>query len=127
MPRHELRLRATDPMDRIPISEGFYIGFSKDGRAISRGREEPEVLPGALFWLRRNEGGQNYQLVEKWIQQKTKQIEEDADVQNIRVRRQEINDAVDKAARESALRDPNLIELVRTATFEANGIPQNEY
>ena len=48
-------------------------------------------------------------------------------VQNIRVRRQEINDAVDKAARESALRDPNLIELVRTATFEANGIPQNEY
>ena len=65
-------------MDRIPISEGFYIGFSKDGRAISRGREETEVLPGVLFWFRRNEGGQNYQLVEKWIQQKMKQIEEDA-------------------------------------------------
>jgi hypothetical protein len=23
-------------MDRIPSSEGFYMGFSKDGRAISR-------------------------------------------------------------------------------------------
>jgi hypothetical protein len=79
-----------------------------------------------MFWLRRNEGSHNHQLVEKWIQQKTKQIEDDADVQNIRVRRQEINDAVDKAARESTLRDRNLMELVRDATFKAHGIPQSE-
>jgi hypothetical protein len=63
------------------------------------------------------------QFVEKWVEQKKKQVEEDVWEHKIRVKRGELSDSVDGAARESGLRDRDLIELVRAQTFKANGIP----
>jgi hypothetical protein len=111
-----------DKRERIPISAGFYITFSKDGRSLSAGREESQVLPQVMFWLGMHDGDENYQLVEKWVEQKKKQVEEDVREHKIRLKREELSDSVDRAARESGLRDRRLIELVRAQTFKTNGI-----
>ena len=112
--------------ERIPIITGFYIQFTKDGRALSRGLEESQALPTALFWLRTHEGDRNHQLVQRWVQQKQQQIVEDVREQRIKAMREEINASVDRAARESNLRDRELIELVRAETLKAHGMPPAE-
>ena len=111
--------------DRIPISTGFHIRFSKDGRALSAGREETQVLPEVRFWLYAHQGHENYGRVQQWCTQKENQIKEDMQDQQVVVRRKQLNEAVDRAARESGLRDKRLIELVRAETFKAHGIPQH--
>ncbi len=111
---------------RIPISSGFYIQFSKDGRAISAGLEESQVLPQVQFWLYAHQGEENYERVQQWYTQKSKQIEEDVQKQQIRAKREQIIDSVERAACESGLRDRKLIDLVRAETLKAHGIPQDE-
>src|SRR5258708_36473119 len=110
---------------RLPICQGFYIKFSKSGHALNQGLEESEVLPAVIRWLQTHEGNKDYQLVEEWVQQKTKQVEEDLEVQRTRAKRQEINNSVDNAARGSKL-NKDLIELVRIVTFQAKGISPKE-
>lgn len=115
-----------DSNSRIPISEGFHIYFSKDGRALSRGLEESLVLPSVLFWLRTHKGKENYLSVEKWVGQKTKQLEAETLRQQRHTTRAEINRSVDRAARESVLHDKELTELVRTEIFRLRGISEFE-
>jgi hypothetical protein len=112
--------------DRIPISAGFYINFSKDGRAISAGREEGLVLPLVLFWLHMHPRHENYERVQNWCTQKQKQTEEESGTQRVRMARGQLNELIDRAARESGLRDKDFIELIRTDAFRRRGIPQNE-
>ena len=113
-----------DRPERLPISAGFYLAFSKDGRAISSGRNDSQVMAEVSVWMETHEGHQNYSHVSAWVEQKSKQIEADALERRIVLRRDELHAAVDKAARESGLRDKNLIALARTATFKAFGIPE---
>lgn len=112
--------------DRIPISNGFYVKFSPNGRALSAGREEDEVLPEVLFWLRMNPGHQNNPPVQQWYLRKQEQIKEDLQQQRSRLEREKINKAVDRAARQSGCRDKAMIELVREEVFRTRGVPQYE-
>lgn len=113
-------------MQRIPISAGFFVYFSKDGRALSGGREEPLVLPEVLFWLRTHEGDANYESVEKWLRQKSEQLEVEVDAERARARREELNRLFDRAARTSRLHDKELKDLLRDDLFRRKGISQND-
>jgi len=78
------------------------------------------------FWQERHKAHPDYELVESWIQQKEKQMMEEIQTHKIRRKREEINLLVDKSARESGLRDRNLIEMVRAETLKFYGISQAE-
>jgi len=110
--------------ERIPIATGFFIELN-NGRAINRSREESEVLPMVLFWLRTHPGDERYNLVEQWVEQKEKQIEDDVRERRINAKRDEISAVVDRAARESKLRDRELIEIVRTEVLKIHGLSRS--
>jgi hypothetical protein len=110
---------------RVPISEGFYIQLSTEGHALHRGCDESVVLPRVESWLQRNKDHNNFALVEQWLEQKIKQMQEDILGQYTRAQREEINEIVDKSARQSRL-SKNLTELVREQAFKIRGISPKE-
>jgi hypothetical protein len=112
--------------DRIPIASGFYIEFSEDGRALNRGLEESRVLPAVLSWLATHQDNSNRELVERWVQQKEQQIEDEAREKRIEAQRETLNARVDRTARESKIKDRDLIELVRAFIFEKRAISQDD-
>jgi hypothetical protein len=112
-------------MQRIPISTGFFVYFSKDGRALSAEREEP-VLSEVLFWLRTHEGDASYESVGKWLRQKSEQLEVEAGAERIRASREELNRSFDRAARTSRLHDKELSDLARAEQFRRKGISQDD-
>jgi hypothetical protein len=112
--------------ERIPIASGFYIEFSADGRALNHGLEESRALPAVLSWLATHQGSSNRELVERWVQQKEQQIEDEAREKRIEGQRETLNAFVDRTARESKIRDRDWIELVRAAIFEKRGISQDD-
>ena len=110
---------------QVPISQGFYIQFSPDGHAFHRGCDESEVLQRVESWLQRHKDHKDCTLVESWLQQKVKQMQEDILVQYTRAQRKAINEIVEKNARKSGL-SKKLTELVREHTFKLNGISPKE-
>jgi hypothetical protein len=110
---------------RIPISEGFYIYFSSDGRAMFHGRKDFLVLDAVEHWLNANKNDCDYQLVTEWVEQRKRQMADDVERQRIRAKRKEINDSVDRAARGTRL-DKDLVEIVRSTELAAKGIPPKE-
>lgn len=112
--------------ERVPIAEGFRIWFSKDGRALHCGREEPLALPTVLSWLDMHPEHRNRELVERWALQKEKQIGQANLEQEVEAKRKALNAQVDRTARESRLRDPEMIEIARAEMFRIRGVPQGD-
>jgi len=82
---------------RVPISRGFYIEFSNDGRAVNHGLPDDEVLAAVEDWLTKHLRHADHAFAEQWLQAKRKQAEEDRQTQFLRTQRQEINALVDRS------------------------------
>jgi hypothetical protein len=121
---HSLGGATMDSERRIPISQGFYIQLSRDGYALHHGCDESVVLQGVESWLRRNKDHKDFALVEEWLQQKKKQMQEDNLVQNTRAQREAINEMVDKNTR--GQRDKIIVEVIREQAFKVRGISPKE-
>jgi hypothetical protein len=110
---------------KIPINKGFYIYFSPDGRALSRGREEKDVLRLVWRWLIVNEGHPDHQLVRLWWDQKAAQEQADARTQAAREKRL-------KAERQIDEHFPNkkwnrkFKQHLRVAWLRYTGIPERD-
>jgi hypothetical protein len=103
---------------RIPISRGFYIQLSTDGRALSSGLPDDKVLPTVEDWLTTHEGHADHSIVEQWIQQKRAQVDEDSRLQEVRKEREQVNTLVDRAIRQSGTSLPKeLKKVIRDPTF----------
>jgi hypothetical protein len=127
--REKVELRGTPytMSERIPIHQGLYIWLSKDGRALHRGESDSDVLSFVRSWLSRNREHKHHELVQRWTQQKTKQIAEEAAIAAERSERERINSTVDKALKQNKSPLPDeLAELVRDEAFKARGIPRKE-
>ncbi|HWQ52256.1 MAG TPA: hypothetical protein VN442_01140 [Bryobacteraceae bacterium] len=108
---------------RVPISVGFSISFSIDGRALSQGKTVEVAIDFLESWMPTHVDDVKYALVEEWIRQAQKQIEEDRQLQKTRKKREEINASVDKALRENPEKlGKELSDIARRTTLEAHGI-----
>ena len=108
--------------ERIPIGPGFYIAFSKDGRAVSRGLDDSSALPSVQHWLANNQDHKDRVRVEHWIRLKQEQIQQDVEQNRLRLKREELSAKVDNAARKSGLRDPELTVLIKEVTLNRHGL-----
>jgi hypothetical protein len=114
---------------RFPISKGFSISFSADGRAHSHGKPGAEALDAVEEWLLTHAMHEKREFVEQWIKREREQIEADKNLQTARVKRAKIITGVDEVVRKSGLPKPLqkvVGDVARSEALKARGIPEKE-
>lgn len=106
--------------DRIPLCRGIHIRFSKDGRALYGGCDEDEIVPIVEIYCQGTQGESRNQL-ERWLEQKEKQIAQDSQVQRERKQREEIDARIQRYASGDPILGP-FIEAIRAEIYRRNGI-----
>lgn len=89
---------------------------------MNRGRNEAEVVPTVLFWLRTHEGHKNHDLVKQWLAQKEIQMKEDIQAGVFRVKKEHVERVVENVCKGKLLRKPDLVRAVRDAVLKLYGL-----
>jgi Tol biopolymer transport system component len=105
---------------RLPIATGFFIEL-KDGRAISRGLEEAEVIPAVQFWLNTHQHDHSlHTLVKQWLEQKEKQVQAERQEAVLDTKREYAHTVADEIARK--IKAPGMKDALRAAYRNLHGI-----
>jgi hypothetical protein len=112
------------PTERIALGHGVHIRFSSDGRALYGGCPENEIIPLVEIYVRAFDG-ETRKLVEHWLEQKTKQVEQDQQAQRALAMRDEADSKALPHIRKNALLRNHESEILRFI-HESKGIPEED-